>query len=101
MVIPHVWIWPHAHLVVAMPHLAAVEMIPSDSLADPVDRLLADAPSPKEAWWALDATTGHGSRIDWSAVERHASAAIEIVQGPAAPCAKLHGVAGTTSVAHT
>jgi L-alanine-DL-glutamate epimerase-like enolase superfamily enzyme len=72
-VFPHVF-WPlHIHLACASPSVEGVEVIPPESGADPLDRLLRNIPVAKHGEMSPGEEPGVGISIKWDAVEQLAS----------------------------
>ncbi|HUQ23825.1 MAG TPA: enolase C-terminal domain-like protein [Gaiellaceae bacterium] len=62
----------HAHLAGALPAVELVEVIPYESGANPVDRLMARRQRIAAGELTLSEQPGHGMPLDWDAVERYA-----------------------------
>jgi L-alanine-DL-glutamate epimerase-like enolase superfamily enzyme len=72
-VLPHVF-WPlHIHLACAFPAVEGVEVIPPESGADPLDRLLRNIPVAVNGEMSPSQEPGVGISIQWDAVEQLAS----------------------------
>jgi L-alanine-DL-glutamate epimerase-like enolase superfamily enzyme len=69
-VFPHVFPPLHAHLACAFPNVEGVEVIPEESGADPLERLLRHVPAVKAGEMSPSAEPGVGISIDWEAVEK-------------------------------
>lgn len=69
-VFPHVFSPIHVHLACAFPNVESVELIPTESGADPLERMLRNVPAAKEGKMAPSADPGVGIFIDWDAVEK-------------------------------
>ena len=69
-VFPHVFSPIHAHLACAFPNVESVELIPEDSGADPLERMLRNVPVAKDGKMAPSREPGIGINIDWDAVEK-------------------------------
>lgn len=69
-VFPHVF-WPlHVHLACSFPHVESVELIPEETGADPLDRMLRNVPTMKDGRMSPSMEPGAGIVIDWDAVEK-------------------------------
>lgn len=62
----------HAHLAGGLAAVELVEIIPYESGANPVDRLMARRQQIADGELMLSEAPGHGMPLDWDAVERHA-----------------------------
>jgi L-alanine-DL-glutamate epimerase-like enolase superfamily enzyme len=72
-VFPHVF-WPlHIHLACAFPAVEGVEVIPPESGADPLDRLLRNVPLVDNGEMQPSEEPGVGISIQWDSVEQLAS----------------------------
>jgi hypothetical protein len=60
----------HAHLACAFPKVETVELIPEESRADPLHRLLCNVPAAREEKMSPDSETEIGISIAWEAVEK-------------------------------
>jgi hypothetical protein len=69
-VFPHVFCPIHAHLACAFPNVETVELIPEESRADPLHRLLCNVPAAREGKMSPGSETEIGISIDWEAVEK-------------------------------
>jgi L-alanine-DL-glutamate epimerase-like enolase superfamily enzyme len=69
-VFPHVFPPLHVHLACAFPNVESVELIPEESGADPLHRLLRHTPVMKAGDMSPSAEPGVGISIDWEAVEK-------------------------------
>ncbi len=69
-VFPHVFPPLHAHLACAFPNVEGVELIPEESGADPLQRMLRNLPVMKAGEMSPSAEPGVGISIDWEAVEK-------------------------------
>ena len=69
-VLPHVFPPLHVHLACAFPNVEAVEIIPKESGADPLDQLLSGCPAPENGKLRPSEEPGVGIVINWEAVER-------------------------------
>jgi L-alanine-DL-glutamate epimerase-like enolase superfamily enzyme len=72
-VITHAFPDLHAHLAGGTPAVELVEIIPYESGANPVDRLMARRQRIEGGELILSEEPGHGMPLDWDAVEAHAS----------------------------
>jgi L-alanine-DL-glutamate epimerase-like enolase superfamily enzyme len=68
--LPHVFASLHGQLAAANDEVAAAEVIPAASGTDPIDELLARAPTIADGHLVVDDGPGVGFEIDWLAVER-------------------------------
>jgi L-alanine-DL-glutamate epimerase-like enolase superfamily enzyme len=69
-VFPHVFPPLHVHLACAFPNVESVELIPEESGADPLHRLLRQIPVMKAGEMSPSPEPGVGISIDWEAVEK-------------------------------
>jgi L-alanine-DL-glutamate epimerase-like enolase superfamily enzyme len=69
-VFPHVFCPIHVHLACAFPNVEGVELIPEESGADPLHRLLRNVPAAREGEMSPGSEPGIGISIDWEAVEK-------------------------------
>jgi L-alanine-DL-glutamate epimerase-like enolase superfamily enzyme len=69
-VFPHVFCPIHVHLACAFPNVEGVELIPEESGADPLHRLLRNIPAAREGEMSPGSEPGIGISIDWEAVEK-------------------------------
>ncbi len=71
-VFPHVFAPLHIHLACAFPNVEAVEVIPEESGADPIDALLHDRRELNEGKIAANEEPGAGMFLNWEEIERRA-----------------------------
>jgi L-alanine-DL-glutamate epimerase-like enolase superfamily enzyme len=71
-VFPHVFAPLHIHLACAFPNVEAVEVIPEESGADPLDALLRDRRELNEGKIAASGEPGAGIFLNWEEIERRA-----------------------------
>ncbi len=69
-VFPHVFPPLHIHLACAFPNVEAVEVIPEESGADPLHRLLRNLPILKKGEMSPVEEPGVGISVNWEAAER-------------------------------
>ena len=69
-VFPHVFPPLHVHLACAFPNVEGVELIPEESGADPLQRMLQNIPVMTTGEMRPSAEPGVGISIDWPAVEK-------------------------------
>jgi L-alanine-DL-glutamate epimerase-like enolase superfamily enzyme len=69
-VLPHVFCPIHVHLACAFPNVEGVELIPEESGADPLHRLLRNVPAAREGEMSPGSEPGIGISINWEAVEK-------------------------------
>jgi L-alanine-DL-glutamate epimerase-like enolase superfamily enzyme len=69
-VFPHVFPPLHVHLACAFPNVEAVELIPEESGADPLGKMLRNIPAMKAGEMSPGEEPGVGISIDWAAVEK-------------------------------
>src|ERR1700737_923329 len=69
-VFPHVFCPIHVHLACAFPNVEGVELIPEESGADPLPRLLRNVPVAREGEMSPGSEPGIGISVDWEAVEK-------------------------------
>lgn len=67
--IPHVYPGLHAQIAGATPAISAVEAIPPECGADPVERLMARQPEIRDGAVVIDDRPGAGTELDWERVE--------------------------------
>jgi len=68
-VLPHVFPPLHVHLACAFPNVEAVEIIPQESGADPLQALLRGCPTPAGGKMKPSEEPGVGISLDWNAIE--------------------------------
>lgn len=69
-VFPHVFPPIHVHLACAFPNLEGVELIPEESGADPLRRMLRDVPPARDGKMSPSSEPGIGISVDWEAAEK-------------------------------
>jgi L-alanine-DL-glutamate epimerase-like enolase superfamily enzyme len=69
-VFPHVFCPIHVHLACAFQNVEGVELIPEESGADPLHRLLRNVPAAREGEMSPGSEPGIGISINWEAVEK-------------------------------
>jgi L-alanine-DL-glutamate epimerase-like enolase superfamily enzyme len=68
-VLPHVFPPLHIHLACAFPNVEAVEIIPQESGADPLQALLRNCPAPVDGKMSPSEEPGVGIALNWEAIE--------------------------------
>jgi L-alanine-DL-glutamate epimerase-like enolase superfamily enzyme len=69
-VFPHVFAPIHVHLACAFPNIESVELIPEESGADPLERMLRNLPRIQGGKMIPHPEPGIGVFLDWEAVEK-------------------------------
>lgn len=69
-VFPHVFSPFHVHLACAFPNVESVELIPEESGADPLERMLHNLPQIQHGKMIPHPEPGIGVFLDWDAVEK-------------------------------
>jgi L-alanine-DL-glutamate epimerase-like enolase superfamily enzyme len=69
-VFPHVFSPIHVHLACAFPNVESVELIPEESGADPLHRILCNVPVMNEGKMSPSEEPGVGMAVDWEAVKK-------------------------------
>jgi L-alanine-DL-glutamate epimerase-like enolase superfamily enzyme len=72
-VFPHVFLPLHVQLAAAFSGVQAVEMIPEESGADPIGRLLRRPIGIRDGVAAVDEEPGVGIELNWDAIGRFAA----------------------------
>ena len=69
-VLPHVWAPLHVHLACAFPNVEGVEFIAPEIGADPIEKLLTNAPRIEHGCLRPSEDPGVGITLDWPAIEK-------------------------------
>jgi L-alanine-DL-glutamate epimerase-like enolase superfamily enzyme len=77
-VLPHVHLPVHAQLAGAYSEISHVEIIPEETLADPVHHLLRRHPAIIEGILHVDEEPGAGTALNWDAVTQYAVATVDV-----------------------
>jgi L-alanine-DL-glutamate epimerase-like enolase superfamily enzyme len=77
-VLPHVHLPVHAQLAGAYPEISHVEIIPTETMADPVHHLLRRHPLIVDGILHVDEEPGAGTALNWDAVMHYAASTVDI-----------------------
>jgi L-alanine-DL-glutamate epimerase-like enolase superfamily enzyme len=77
-VLPHVHLPVHAQLAGAYAEISHVEIIPEETMADPVHHLLLRHPAIVEGMLHVDEEPGAGTALNWDAVTHYAIGTVDI-----------------------
>jgi L-alanine-DL-glutamate epimerase-like enolase superfamily enzyme len=77
-VLPHVHLPVHAQLAGAYSEISYVEIIPEETMADPVHHLLQRHPEIIDGMLQVDEEPGAGTALNWDAVQHYAASTVDI-----------------------
>ncbi len=79
-VFPHVWHPLHLHLACAFSSVESVEVVPEDTGADPLERLLQRIPRLQDGKFRPSEEPGAGIVLNWEAIEKASHRNAELVE---------------------